>query len=159
MRRTSSSQFRELPAIIRLWLLRILVPLGAQQKLVERDGFYSDGMAELLGLQRFLKPNAFSRQAVRTALTRLHRQAEAQSADAGAPEIMRRNVARLAELVGLSELDCQILQFAVLLHIEPILEETSDWLGYLSSVRLFRSDIFIRAVPLRRPCPSSARPA
>ncbi len=138
MRRFISSQFTELPAIVRLWLLRMLVPLGAQHKFIGRDEFYSDGLAELLGLGQFLKEHAFNKQAVRAALANLHRQAEAKSVAAMVPDVMRRNVARLAELVGVSELDCRILEFIVLLQIEPLLEETSDWLGYLSSVKTYR---------------------
>ena len=138
MRRFISPQFEALPAIVHLWLLRILVPLGAHHKFIGRDGFYSDGLAELLGLERFLKDESFHRQAVRNALASLHRQAEAQAADAVVPDAMRSNIERLAQLVGLSELDCRILEFIVLLHIEPLLEEASDWLGYLSSVKVFR---------------------
>ena len=138
MRHVNLMQQKEMPAIVRLWILRILVVLGAQQKFIDRDSFYSDGLAQLIGLGKFLEENAFNRPGARTALARLHRQAEAHAADAQVPDVMRRNVARLAELVGLSPLDCRILELTVLLHIEPVLEETAEWLGYLSSVKVFR---------------------
>lgn len=138
MRHVNLMQQKEMPAIVRLWILRILVVLGAQQKFIDRDSFYNDGLAELIGLNKFLEENAFNRLAARTALARLHRQAEAHAVDTQVPDIMCRNVARLAELVGLSPLDCRILELTVLLHIEPMLEETADWLGYLSSAKVFR---------------------
>ena len=49
------------------------------------------------------------------------------------------NVARLAELVGLSDTDCRILEFAVLIHSERLLDDCADWLGQLSSAKVFQA--------------------
>lgn len=43
---------------IRLWLLRILVPLGAHRELIGAQGFNNDPVAEVLGLGRWIDPGS-----------------------------------------------------------------------------------------------------
>ena len=40
----------EIAPFIRLWILRILVPLGGHRKFVQSTGFYDDDLAEALDL-------------------------------------------------------------------------------------------------------------
>ena len=56
--------------IIRLWLLRILVPLGGQREFVHNHGFSDDTVAEAIGLGHWIdpSPNDFDPKAVRTEL-------------------------------------------------------------------------------------------
>lgn len=131
----------DLPPIVRLWLLRILVPLGGHRHFITQHGFANDGLSEVLGFgaedEELVRD--FSPGAVRLELRKLHQDTERKHSRAGVPACLAGNVARLADLVGLSATDCRILEFAVLLHNERLLDDTADWLGQLSSVKVFHA--------------------
>lgn len=114
------------------------MPLNAQREFIEARGFSSDALAELLGLEEWIDPpdGDFSPCQARSALRERHAMAERKFRNARAPEAMASNIARLAELVGLTPVDCRILELVILLHMERVFDDVADWLGYLSSVKL-----------------------
>lgn len=128
----------EIPDILKLWLFRLLIPLGAHRQFICRNGFSEDSLAEALGLDDWIDPPTkhFDPQTVRAKLRKLHQQAERKSAFATMPPSLAANVARLAELVNLSDVDCRILEFAVLIHSERLLDDAADLLGLLSSSKV-----------------------
>lgn len=138
------------PSIL-LWLLRILVPLGAQREFLRADGFNNDTLAEIIGLGHWIDPSAdeFDLKAAQSELRLLHRKAEKQWAKATPPACLRHNIGQLSDLVGLGTTDCRILEFAVSIHNERILDDTADWLGLISSVKVFH----VLAVILNLPEP------
>ena len=125
--------------IIRLWLLRILVPLGGHREFLRANGFINDTLAATIGLGHWIDPSHkdFEIKLVQSELRNLHQQAEKQYGKAFAPACLRNNIGLLSGLVGLSATDCRILEFAVSLHNERLLDDTADWLGQLSSVKVF----------------------
>ncbi|MCX9157765.1 ATP-binding protein [Niveibacterium sp. 24ML] len=125
--------------VIRLWLLRILIALGVHPEFVRSNGFRNDALAEILGLAHWIDPfpNDFDLKAVQGELRQLHQKAEKQWAKAPQPAFLCSNVRRLSELVGLSPTDCRILEFAVSIQNERLLDDTADWLGQLSSLKVF----------------------
>lgn len=127
--------------VILLWLFRILVPLGGHREFARSHGFNNDTLAEVLGLGHWVdpEPNDFDLKAVQSELRLLHREAEKQWIKASLPDCLRNNVGQLSDLVGLGTTDCRILEFAVLLHNERLLDDTADWLGQLSSVKVFHA--------------------
>ena len=127
--------------IILLWLLRILVPLGVHREFVRYHGFSNDVLAEVIGLGHWIdpSPNDFDLKAVQSELRLLHQKAEKQWAKAPLPACLRNNVGQLSDLVGLSTTDCRILEFAVSIHNERLLDDTADWLGQLSSGKIFHA--------------------
>ena len=127
--------------IILLWLLRILVPLGGHREFVRSHGFNNDTLAEVIGLGHWIdpSPNDFDLKAARSELRLLHLKAEKQWAKAPLPACLRNNVRQLSDLVGLSTTDCRILEFAVSIHNERLLDDTADWLGQISSVKVFHA--------------------
>jgi transitional endoplasmic reticulum ATPase len=59
MRNSKQSSFdRELvgddDTLVRLWALRILVPLGGHNKFIRKHGFSSDALASYIGLRHWL---------------------------------------------------------------------------------------------------------
>ncbi len=136
-----SSSFPDIPPLVQRWVLRILVPLGGHKEFVHPLGFSNDVIAEKVGLGEWIDSRScdFDPATVRRELRELHRVAEKKFAKAEAPACLRDNVARLAELVGLTEADCRILEFAVLIQNERLLDDTADWLGNLSSVKVFHA--------------------
>src|ERR1019366_2756696 len=137
--------------LVRLWILRLLVPLGGHREFINDSGFRSDALAEMLGLGQWLEPpsGVFDLQAVRKQLRCCYQAAEQQSAQPGCPERLASNVSRLQKLVGLSDTDCRILEFAVSIHSERILDDTADWLGALSSIKVHDVLSVLLDIPVR----------
>ncbi|EKU81771.1 hypothetical protein HMPREF9710_02963 [Massilia timonae CCUG 45783] len=120
--------------IVHLWILRILMPLGGHRELVRPRGFKEEGVARVLGLEKWIDPEDFDFDpaVVRTRLRELHRQAE-RTAERALPAVLEANLKRLAALVGMSDTECRILGFATMLHHERDLDSAADTLGALSS--------------------------
>lgn len=133
--RRTAVQITQLEPIIELWILRMLVPLGVHREFIRGDGFANDALAEVLGLGQWIDPDGgdFDLGAVRSDLRRLHNAAEAKAARAYLPECLTRNIARMSNLICLDETDRGVLEFAVSIHNERVLEDVADWLGLLSS--------------------------
>ena len=127
-----------MPPIVHLWLLRFLVPLGGHKEFINQHSFSNDTLAEILGLGDWIDPVAcdFDAKAVRAELRKLHQAGERKLCGAKAPTRLRRNVARLSKLVGLSDIDCRILEFTVLIQTEQLFEFTANCAGEITSVNL-----------------------
>ncbi len=153
-RKQASMVSEHLDPLVKLWMLRILVLLGGQREFVGVHGFRNDSLGIALGLGHwvdeaefdlpdYLKSGAgngseFEVKRVKQALRQMHQQAESDKPQGMASEFMCRNMRRLAELVGLDETDCKILSFAVAIHSERLLDDTGDFLGQLSSSKVFQ---------------------
>ena len=136
--RASSVPLNILP-IVHVWVLRSLVLLEGHREFIHKHGFNSESLAEVLGLGEWIDPinSEFDEKNVRAALRKCHQIVEHKWRDTVPPSCLRKNVARLSTLVGLSAMDCRILEFAVLIQNERLLEDTTDWLGPLSSAKVF----------------------
>ena len=128
----------DIEPIVRLWILRLLIPLGGHREFISQHGFGNDTLAEVLGLSDWIDPSPrdFDPKKVRSELRKLYQASEQKIGDATPPAGLDANIARLSALVGLSETDCRILEFAVLIHSEQLLDDTADWLGQLSSMKV-----------------------
>lgn len=135
---SQSSSIKEIDSIAELWMLRILVPLSGHKEFVMRNGFSEDKVARRLGVGDWLDNDEldFDSAAVRTQLRELHVAAEARAAQLAVPPELRSNMARLSQLVGLSDVDCSILEFAALLHHDRVLDDCADTLGHLDSMKV-----------------------
>ena len=146
--RSSTEPLNILP-IIHLWLLRSLVLLEGHREFIRNNCFNNESLAEVLGLGEWIDPvnSAFDEKTVRAALRKCHQIAERKWHDATPPSCLRKNVARLSRLVGLSATDCRILEFAVLIQNERLLDDATDWMGQLSSAKV----IYVLSVLLDLP--------
>lgn len=155
--------------ILGLWLLRILISLEGHREFLNADGFNSDNLARVLGLSHwvgdstlaipmflrkttdvadpFKEEKEFDRKAVTAELRKMHQKAEKKWAMASVPTCLRNNVERLSVLVSLSPTDCRILEFAVSIQNERILDDAASWLGELSSVKMFQALSVILGLP------------
>ncbi len=129
---------KELPPLVHLWMLRLLVPLGGQKRFVTKHGFIEDEVAEALGLGDWIDPESFefNAKAVRAKLRLLHEGGEERFREAPAPTMLAKNVERFAVLAGLSATDCRILEFAVLIHTQRLLDHAGDFAGNMSSTQM-----------------------
>ena len=139
----------DVPPILVLWLLRLLVPMGGQRHLVGPTAFSNDALAEMVGMERWIDSTEceFDQRAVRMELRRLHLAAEQELANATVSARLSGNVARLATLVGLSDTDCRILEFAVMMRTERLLDEAVDLFGIVSSTRVLLMLSEVLALP------------
>jgi transitional endoplasmic reticulum ATPase len=144
-----STKSPDIAPLVRLWLLRILMVLGGHREFVTEHGFTGDTLAEVLGLANMVDPfsNDVEVKTARKVLRTLHQKAEIELRGAKSPDLLCLNVERLSELVGLSEIDCRILEFSVLIQTERLLDDAADWLGRLSSVKVFHALSVILDLP------------
>jgi transitional endoplasmic reticulum ATPase len=140
-RHQSSKPINDILPSVELWMLRVLVPLSGHREFVSRHGFSNDTMAHALGFGAWIDPEEcdFDPKAVRAALRKRHQAGERELRYAEKPACLASNVARLSQLVGLSEADCRILEFAVLINNDRTLDDAADWLGALSSSKVFHA--------------------
>lgn len=129
----------ETPPIVRLWLLRILVPLGGYREFISYNELRSDALAKVVGLEEWIDPSPrdFDQKAVIAQLRKNYQVCEDESWDAIVPACLQRNVKRLADLANLSEADCRILEFAVILNEGQLVSLATDFLGDVSTIKLF----------------------
>lgn len=131
----------EVPAIVRLWMLRCLVPLHGHRKFVG-DGFIGDDdVARVVDLGDWadVQGDGFDKGAVIAELRALHRGAERAVEDCQWPEVLGCNIRRLAELVGLDEVEQAVIAFAVMIHDDTRLATAAHYLGEQSLPQLYAS--------------------
>lgn len=105
--------------IVRLWLLRMLVPLGAAHKELFVRG--DEVIIQALGLEHWIEQvenNEFDKKSALKELTKLHEAAEKELKHAKVPDPLANNIKQVATLAKLSKTDCRILEFLTLLHTE-----------------------------------------
>ena len=117
--------------IIRLWCLRALVTLDGH-KIFLKNGPSNGELAEFLGLTTQAGTADFDGKKALRALKQNHAHYEAQADSYQVPQVLQENVAAVAALVGLSETECRMLEFVVLLHMELLLESAMECLGDLT---------------------------
>ena len=131
-------------SLIRLWLLRLLVRLHAfnrcRSSYRDEELIYSLGEIFDIDMESCkTKDDDIDDKKVLKRLDKLYENTEKKLKPATAPRCLARNVERLSTLAGLSVTDCLILEFVVLVHTEVILEKTSELLGDLTSVQVFKT--------------------
>lgn len=139
----------ELARIVQLWLLRMLVQLAAHRSFITMRGFSNDALAEAIDLADWIDPDdmAFDQKAVLAALRKKSQDIKRRFGNAEVPLELKRNVNQLAVLVGLSDTDCRILEFVVLLQHERLLDDTADELGRLSTAKVCTVLAVLLALP------------
>ncbi len=137
--------------IVRLWILRMLVPLGAHRAFIRRHDFGNDAIANIMGLGRWVEPSSrdFDARAARCLLFRRHQTAERGSKSLTVQACLSGNMQRLQQLVGLSEVDYRILEFAVLIHTERLLDDVADFLGAISTNKVIHALSVVLDLPER----------
>lgn len=167
---SASGSLVRVDPVVYLWILRILMRLGGHRKFIKPFGFMDDELAEAIGMEAWLEDGvATSRKDLRAIVKRNkfrmdetvefdapgalahvreeHEALEPQAASLAMRGCLRRNVEQLAELAGLSHVDCRILEFAVLMHNEQMLHEAVGMLGNLTSTKAFHALSVILDLP------------
>ena len=132
------SDSSSLEPIVRLWMLRILVPLRGLRRLMHESFGFPDALTHLgitsEDIDDSTTPETQTRQ-TSVLLKKVYEQVERSAHKTAPPEVLVTNIARLAALVHLSPTECRILEFASLLHAVRELDDMADVLGHLSAAR------------------------
>lgn len=137
--RRRAGQLENTLPIVRLWLLRILIQLGTRQQLVPESEHHIGNLGIAVGLAvDESDEKAICAKAIHRELRMLHRKAEDEAHQIEMPACLESNVRTMSDLIGMSDTDCRILGFVILLHTESLLEEVTDALGQLTAVRTFK---------------------
>ena len=130
----------ELEPLVRRWILRIMIVLGGHRKFIAKHGLSDDGLAWALGLGHWVEPeDEYDAQSARSDLRRSYARRMGALEKAQAPACLRRNIESLSKLIGLSEIDARILEFAVLIHGDPMLDEAGNLLDDIPAGKLSRT--------------------
>lgn len=117
-----------LPPLLKLWILRMLVPLGGHRAFIRSHGLRDDDVAHAIGLGRWADAShaVFDPKKVLKNLRSIHLKAEQGSRDLRAPDELRKSLQPLAQLVGLTEVDQRVLEFVVLIKSYKALDDVGD---------------------------------
>ena len=129
--------FDDTPALVQLWMWRLMVPLGAYRDVLRKYPFDGEVVAKAMGIEDLFHVGDDEIEikdsgALRAEMKKRYARAEEQLGESQAPDALRANIERLGILVGLSPSECRVLEFAVLLEHDGILDEVASKLGNLS---------------------------
>ena len=125
-----------------LWALRILVLAGGQRNFIEPHGGFNDmALAQAIGLTEYLGEtnqdlDELDRRQSLRILENLHAKIEKTKKSFLRMPVLEGNIQQLKALAGLSEADCKVLTFALLVHTDTILENVTDLLGEINNGKM-----------------------
>ncbi len=132
-----------LSPLTRLWILRILVPLGGQRRFVRGSDFANDDLAVSLGFVEEAEADRdnFDAKAINTRLQQLHSEAEreARACPPTHSPTLETNLDRFQELLHFSASERAVLRFALSLHTESMLDDTADLIGRCSLTKFYQA--------------------
>ncbi|WP_090140669.1 ATP-binding protein [Limnohabitans sp. DM1] len=127
-------------SIARLWVLRLLVTLKGHRTFITPYGFDEKELARWLGLLDTLteeqEDEAPKPTPTRLTLTRMLAQAERRVHQIQVPTTLASNVARIAALVGLSDVECRVLEFVLLMRGNQHLNQACEHVKNLDTPSL-----------------------
>lgn len=123
-----------LSPLTRLWVLRTLALLGGSNQFINEKGFQMLWIAKQLGFSSSLLTDAYQQEQARQELHQLYQQAEADYAQQQwqIPSELQANIDMLQGILGLSQVECRILAFVVMLHTEQLLDDITEGIGPLN---------------------------
>lgn len=116
---------------ITLWMLRIILKLGAAKEFIDYDNrFCRDSIPYFLDVGKYveMENDGYKRSDVLTILKRNHKRLESRKRFSTS-KTLAHNIKQISELMDLNEYEEQILEFAVLINQFDVLDETADLLG------------------------------
>lgn len=158
--------------IVKLWILRLLIPLECHHKFILPYGFLDNEIARIFSFQsKFYREinylesdveialraalnldelfekkndntqqkttNDFNADQARIHLKHCYQRTEKIAATIKLPHPLADNINQLTAQVGLSQVESQILAFAVLMHTQRLLETACGWLEKLNKFKVY----------------------
>lgn len=135
--RSKYLNYQPVDSIVKLWLLRILVPLGGHRQGLRNGSLRVEALNDVFELVDRREEDDLDEKAIAPRLNALYRKMDGATVCVDPGSSFARNIGRLAELIGLTQEDRYILEFVVALKADSILDDTADLLGSLSTARVF----------------------
>ena len=145
---TYATQFdaSDVSPAIRSLLLRLLVPLKCHSQLITKEDYASDEVAFLFDLPGVEDSDYFDAKQARSLLVAAYQQEK--HLEIRFPQTLEKNLKELAILVGLNQVESQLLGFVVLLENSDLLERSCQWLGsHLTSAKMFNALSVLLGIP------------
>lgn len=136
-----------LPEVVRAWILRTLIKLGARRRVVDPDEMGSGVILDALGLEITRGEGPAKTLSLLSKLRAMAAQYPEDVTEMPLPSQLAVNIDRVGRLLDLSRAERLVLAFAVLLQTEPVLFETVDLIGSLSTHRIPRVLAVILGLP------------
>jgi transitional endoplasmic reticulum ATPase len=142
-------QLDKVSPLAKLWALRILVLLGGAETFIGEQSFNPLWIARLLGFSKALTTNEYVQEAAHSELRQMHQQAEREYAQQQwhVSDDLQANIAMLKDILGLSDVECQVLAFVIVLHTERLLDDVADIMGALTAAKAFKIVTVVLNVP------------
>ncbi len=124
--------------IVRLWITRILLPLGGYKEFITNLGYSDDRIASEIGLKTPLDDEEddfladFDMKEAIRSLRKCVRKFEKKADTIALPHDLDVNIQNLGKVLHLTESDKSILAFTVLLYAEEGLSEAAETLGSMT---------------------------
>ncbi len=132
-----ASEESPLEPVVRLWMLRVLVAMRALRRFI-RESAAEERVLQSLGVdvELLLGQPVEGRlaMAMKTLQPIWEREEQRRAA---LPDVLGSNLDRLARLLGLSEVETEILGFAVMLHTVSDLDDVVDALGCMAPAKAY----------------------
>ena len=122
------------------WVFRILLELDAHKQFISPHGFSNHHLADYLQLHHF-DDQLFTQQTQQAVISEL-RQRHAELEPFNPPlhrSAAEQAIEQLATRIGLNAVETAILEFTLQLHLERLLDDVTEWLGPLTSSKVYRA--------------------
>lgn len=137
----------EISPVVETFLLRLLVPLECHRQFIGKEDYSNDEVALLFDLPGADEFEPFDARQAQRKLVAAY-QKESHQTTICFPETLERNLHKLAALIGLNDVEVQLLGFAVLLDNSDLLNESCGWLGrQLSPLKMFNALSVLLGIP------------
>jgi len=132
---------------------RLMMQLQGHRQLLGRSAIEDDEVAVSLGLGKWVDSETYNRARAQQQLRRNAWRFVEDNDDHEYPEPLRDNLQTLAQMLGLDEVERDILGFCALLHSDSLLNRCFNLFGVIDNRRLTQ----VLAVMLERPVEAVAR--
>lgn len=122
---------QELIDKISLWMLRIILNLGAAREFIDNNNcFRTDSIAYFLDVGKYVDMDSddFKRSEVISILKDNHKKLENRKRFTSS-KILTKNIKQISKLMQLNQVEEQILEFFILINQYEVLDDTADLLG------------------------------
>jgi len=129
-----------LDPIVKLWILRILVPLGGQHEFISDYYLTNNELAKQLGLGHWVEVDRddYDVRSIRKELLDAYQKAESGAHQCRIPSTLAKNIKQIKGLIGLTRTDIQLLAFVTTLATDHFLEASIEGLGKLSTRAMYK---------------------
>lgn len=132
--------------LLRLWMLRILVPLGGHKYFISDRFIEDDNIANFIGIGQSINDD-YCPKKTRRLLFSAHSESTIDELNYMLPNDLNENIKLLSDFIDLNEVDRRILGFIILINDISELETCTDYLGKLNTNRLISTLSAILDVP------------